>query len=81
MDLQLKVNNSGSWKTICHDLYPNGIEAAKAAVLKLLACDRSPRAVWKIDRESTVHPGGETLWTTRGSSGKTAVWVEGKGSK
>lgn len=75
MNLQLKLNNSGSWKTILHDVDPNALEAVRAAVLELLACDRSGtgRACWKIDRESLTHPGGQRLWITQGF-GAEATW-------
>jgi len=40
MSIQLKLNNSGAWKTIPHDIDPDDLEAVRAAVLELLACDR-----------------------------------------
>lgn len=80
MSIQLKLNNSGAWKTIPHDIDPDDLEAVRAAVLELLACDRhaggrTAGACWEIDRESLDHPCGERLWVTQGA-GRDAAWVQ-----
>lgn len=79
MSIQLKLNNSGSWKTILRDIDPDDMEAVRAAVLELLARDRHAGAAarWKIDRESRDHPCGERLWVTRGA-GRDAAWVQAR---
>jgi hypothetical protein len=74
--MRLELNNSGSWKVILHDIDPEHVEAVRAAVLELLACDRSSigRACWKLTEQSDVHPGGKTLAVTQGA-GAEAKWA------
>ncbi len=75
--MRLELNNSGSWKIILHDVDPDHVEAARAAVLELLACDRHVhgKARFALTETSQVHPGGRVLAVTRGL-GAAAVWEE-----
>lgn len=74
--MRLELNNSGAWKVVLHDVDPDSIEAVRAAVLELLACDRSAkgRACWKLTVESEGYPAGRTWAVTQGA-GAEAVWV------
>ena len=74
--MRLELNNSGSWKVILHDIDPDDAEALRAAVLELLACDRSKsgRTCFKLTVPSDIHPGGRTVAVTDGA-GREAVWV------
>lgn len=79
--MRLELNNSGSWKIVLHDIDPEHVEAVRAAVLELLACDRNQRGKCSFALTELVEPRGKeaygrTLAITRGI-GPSATWVRG----
>jgi hypothetical protein len=75
MSIQLKLNNSGSWKTILHDIDEHDLDDVRECVLSLMAFDRTHNGRWKLDRESFEHPCGELLWVARVVGGRPE-WVQ-----